>query len=99
MAIFYCPKCNKRYFVENEINEEFTDNFECDLCHYSKKNSQLNESLKKHNTACNEKSIKNNSLDIEYQKLNLLKDIRKMMKFFYIVSIISLILSIIGFFL
>lgn len=99
MAIYYCPSCNKKYFLDCDIDESFENDFKCEFCGYSKssnKSKQNNVQMEKQttNTKPNDELLK-----IEYHKLDLLKDIHKMMKFFYITSIVGIVLLIISFLL
>lgn len=99
MAIYYCPSCNKKYFLDCDIDESFENDFKCEFCghsKYSNKSKQNNVQIENQttNTKPNDELLK-----IEYQKLDLLKSMHKMMKFFYITSIAGIILLIISFLL
>ena len=100
MSIYYCPSCNKKYFLDCEIDDEFENNFKCEFCGHSKSS---NKSIKTNVTNEQKPSdtIKNQDelLSVEYRKLDLLKDIHKMMKFFYITSIVGIALLVLSFLL
>lgn len=95
MAIYYCPKCNKRYFLDCNIDESFENDFECEFCGYSKSfTQQSNNNSTTTVQDTNENKFNNEFLKIEHQKISLLKDLHKMMKFFYITSIIGIVLLV-----
>ena len=124
MAIYYCPKCNKRYFLDDKEQNslEFQHEFKCEFCGTGFYNKQGNVSSKSNSnpiSEVNEKSsietvhttgenqtmqindISKNSdelellLKIERKQLEVLEDIKSMIKFFFICAIIGIILSII----
>lgn len=122
MAIYYCPKCNKRYFLDDkeQNSSEFQREFKCEFCgtgfddkqgSVSKSNSKpISESTERdniekiHNTV-NQSTQANNTpntsaewellLKIERKQLETLEDIKSMIKFFFVLTIIGLVLSIV----
>ena len=122
MAIYYCPKCNKKYFLDDkeQTSPEFQSEFKCEFCGTGFDNKQ--GSVSKSNRKPISENIKNNTteeehtdviqttqnndapntsaeweqlLKIERKQLETLEDIRGMIKFLFILTIIGLILSII----
>lgn len=122
MAIYYCPKCNKRYFLDDkeQNSSEFQREFKCEFCgtgfddkqgSVSKSNSKpISESTERdniekiHNTV-NQSTQANNTpntsaewellLKIERKQLETLEDIKSMIKYFFVLTIIGLVLSIV----
>lgn len=122
MAIYYCPKCNKRYFLDDkeQNSPEFQREFKCGFCgtgfddkqgSVSKSNSKpISENTESNNIEevhINENqttqtnNVPNTSaewellLKIERKQLETLEDIKGMIKFFFILTIIGIVLSII----
>lgn len=100
MAIYYCSRCRNKIILEHEINDDFEKNFKCEFCGYSKVSDKIIKSnvtneQNQNNTINNHDEL----LNVEYRKLNLLKDIHKMMKFFYITSIVGVALLVLSFLL
>lgn len=120
MAIYYCPKCNKRYFLDDkeQSSQEFQREFKCEFCGtgFDDKQGSVNKSNNKpisENTESNNiedtnvsqttqtNNVPNTSaewdllLKIERKQLETLQDIKSMIKFFFILTIIGLVLSII----
>ena len=117
MAIYICPKCNKRYFLNDKEQDsiEFQHEFKCEFCgtgykesvvkqsEPAKDNTEIpNISQNQNNTGfINSQSMSNKSgdwellLKIERKQLDTLENIKSMIKFFFILTIISLVLSFI----
>ena len=45
MAIYYCPKCNKKYFLDCEINDTIENSFKCEFCGYSKATTKTSDDV------------------------------------------------------
>lgn len=100
MSIYYCPSCNKKYFLDCKIDDEFENNFKCEFCSHSKlSNKTMKTNVTNEQKPSDKIKNQNELLSVEYRKLDLLKDIHKMMKFFYITSIVGIALFVLGFLL
>lgn len=113
MAIYTCPKCNKRYFLDNKTQQssDFQKTFKCEFCGtgYNNHEPDLNPNVEnkqdvpnksysetlQHNT---DASIPNNDMQkliqLQYKQLETLESIKGMLKFFVVLTIIGLIISI-----
>lgn len=89
MSVYYCPRCNKKYFIDCEINEAVENSFKCEFCGYSKVSTKTCNDVSAETN--NNETSNNELLKLEYRKVNLLQDIRNMMKLFYVTSIIGII--------
>lgn len=111
MAIYYCPKCNKKYFLDDkeQNSPEFQREFKCGFCGTGFDNEQgnvVNPTLKSIDNDIKEihkQNVQTNNtsaewellLKIERKQLETLEDIKSMIKFFFILTIIGLVISII----
>ena len=85
MAIFYCPQCNKKYFIEGD-KLEIENEFCCDMCGYSNQTRQTSPS------SIIEKSTPTymTEYEIQYEQLKTLRNIERMIKLFYYTCLIGI---------
>ncbi len=70
MAIYYCPKCNKRYFLDDreQNSPEFQSEFKCEFCGTRFDNKQGNVS--KSNSKSISESTENNIKEVQVADVN-----------------------------
>lgn len=90
--VFYCEKCGETHYLKSTKEHEAI----CPKCAIS---MEFCESINYNNNANYDNSKKNTKkqeieANIEDQKLYLLTDIHRMLKFFYMLSIIEIVAGI-----